>query len=141
MGLIGPWTRYYATETTQTVSSSVTYPTELPESDENYNKRGTTEIVSASVPVITSESYDSVYINLHSTNVFKTIHDPSVSSLDIQYRVYNNKDSASLNGGEEYIYLGEALTEWDFELSTSSHTRAYSFLKNQQGWESLTDDL
>jgi len=155
MALTGNYIKYTYTEDTASITShSVTYPSDLTESDPHYSKRGTTEWVSASVWNKSSESIDNIYLRIHNYNQFtigSTPQDPDDDDsplvknniMQITYRIYNTKTNA-FEDANSHVYtddvtfslIGDDLTN---SLTDPAYEYAYNLLKTTEGFENLTN--
>ena len=144
MGLTGSWTRHWTEEDTgNIISSSVTYPAVMTENDPNYDKRGTTEVISYTASLAMSQSYEGVYVNIQNINLYKNLDGPSDGQINFEYtyNIYGNEASKS-EDMSNHIFSNLGLNqEYNKTNSTEIYARAYASLKNQNGFEDLTDVL
>lgn len=154
MALTGNFLKYSYTESSEIVSHSVTYPSDLPESSPNYDLRGTTELTSGSIWTKTSESMDNVYLKIHNYSHFTLGNVPSDGDdnlspliknnvIQVTYRIYNSKAEAIENynshihsGDASFSLVGDDLAD---AYNNPSYEDAYTRLKTLEGFENLTN--
>lgn len=144
MGLTGSWTRHWTEEDTgNIISSSITYPAVMTEDDPNYDKRGTTEVVLVTGSLALSQSYEGVYVNIQSINLYKNVDGPSDGQINFEYtyNIYGNEASKSADVSNTLYSDVGINSEYDKISSTEIYARAYELLKSQNGFEDLTDVL
>ena len=141
MALSGSFTHYsYTDHETDTIENSITYPADLPADDLNYDKRGTTETHQDPVQVEVTSSYEGVYVfvkaaALTTIDVTEGNNNVNINSI---YRIYNSKaekDADIDSHIAEYRYD----TEWDWDVDSNPHVRAYSYIKSLPGGSGLSD--
>ena len=127
---------------TLTTTSSVSYPADLESDDPNYEKRGQTVDEIIPLMVITSQSYDSVYVRVNGV----TIHTPGAEQDDIYveernltftYSVFPSAADKAVSGS---TYLNEAIIlPYDPSIISNPFDAAYSHLKTLDGYGNLID--
>ena len=130
MALSGSFTIYTPHETeTEIVSSSVTYPVDLPESDENYALRGTTQIISQSVPTQVPTTYEDNYIIIRSTVLARTGQpSPNFYTLAYNWETYPSKEDRE-NGTNGTLFDDKGML-WRWDINSNPFEAAYSHLSS-----------
>ena len=150
MALQGTFTKYQMVES-GTLSFELTYPDDLPESHRLYDKRGTTETITAPNMVKQGTEYVDKYITVYNVTlnsgygVGTDENSQPISGTDHKYyytnimcRVYSSSLSRSLWPNEYY----EDLDIDQITNTTGSQDLinfAYTKIKEQEGFENLID--
>lgn len=138
MALSGSFTIYTPHPTdTEIVSSSVTYPVDIPVGHDLYDVRGTTEIISHSVSVQVPNTYDNQYIILKNTSINKDV-DPDGFTANYEWEAYNSQnDSRDIDVTSNFSQVGAF--KWDWNLYTNIYEESYSHLSSSLVSSSLTN--
>lgn len=138
MALSGNWTKYeYTSHETEVNTVTITYPSEMFEGDQNYEKRGTTETTESPVLVETSTTHEGVYVVISCCSVQKMEADIILNYI---YKVYNsqedrNNDPMFLNP----FFEDHITTNYDPDgVITNAYILSYNHLNSLKGFESLT---
>ena len=141
MALTGSFIRYeYESHPTETISTEITYPSDLPEHHPEYDKRGTTETVTSPVQVEITSSYEGCYVFVKSAAVFTLFNEGGVNETNINsiYRIYNSKAEKDADI-DSHIAEYQYDTEWDWDVDSNPNVKAYNHLKSLPGGSSLSD--
>jgi hypothetical protein len=141
MALTGNFTKIWYTQSeTDFIDLDVTYPSDLPSDDPDYDKRGTTETIQVPENVKNTQEYQNVYIALDWCFHYKFSGDGNGNTLlDFGYRVYESEAQRN-SDPDSHILEGDFLQNW-VDLSSNQDIRvvAYEILKTKEGFEQLTD--
>ena len=130
----------------------VTYPTDLLPTDDEYDKRGTTETVSESIPrQVEDYTINGAYVNLKNYSLYfedelnteGTNWDKSKKQTlaFISYNVYTSSE-ARLDPEGSPGYTNEIWSvPFDANTESSSLEWAYDHLKAQLGFESMSNSI
>lgn len=150
MALTGTFTKYNEIES-GTITYDFTYPDDLPEGHEHYDKRGTTEVHEEPNRVKVGTEYVDKYIvvkmaslnsgfgvGLDSENqpISGTFH--KYYYTNAQYLVYDSAESRSL-------WPNQPAEEWEIDQVTNNTgsqdliSFVYTKIKEQEGFENLID--
>lgn len=141
MALSGSFTHYeYEDHPTETISSTFTYPADLPEGSEHYDLRGQTITTTTPVEVAVTSSYDGCYIFVKSTAVFTlNIEDgENATNINSIYRIYNSKAEKDVDI-DSHIAEYQYDIDWDWDIDSNPNVKAYTFIKSLPGGGELSD--
>jgi hypothetical protein len=132
----------YTENETDLVPTSVTYPTNLLEDDEDYNKRGTTEEILLPALIEVPITYNNCYIIVKaaSVHIVNQFVDNKSYSINAIYRVYNNKEEKAQDYEEGYLKEITESFNWDWDINSNPFEAAYSYFKTLKGAENLIND-
>ena len=111
---------------TEIISHSVSYPLEVPEGHEFYALRGTTQIVSQSIPVQVSTTYNNQYVVIKGAAISK--HKAEFGA-HYEWEGYDNV-SASRNSNEPGNFSGSGAFIFDWSMYTNVYEEAYNDLSS-----------
>ena len=142
MALIGDCKTFSSYESdTETQTITVSYPENIPEGSEVYEKRGTEEEVV--VPLLIEEEtlHTNVYVIVHSINSWKSFNgSEKITLMNICYRAYDSKESRESNY-DSYIFedhlIGQSMYYTD-NISEIEH--AYKLVNTTKGLDLLVND-
>ena len=143
MALQGNYTHYtYENHPTETVTQTITYPSDLPEGHENYDKMGTTEEVTVPSIVETPTTYENCVIGLRTVNTFVMRNDGSESKNKIVNLSYDFRIYASLEDKENYFnenFLAEYthFSDQAYSPTENAWEIAYNEIKASKGGSEL----
>jgi len=152
MALTGSFTIYTQEQDLENgVSQSIVYPSDLPEEDENYSKRGTTETTivypyNNVVETIYTSSYvivDTAAIHLDDDSGNEDVTD-NTYYLNIRYKAYHNKEhrdttplSPMLEQDIQQMFFVDINST---ELNNKNLIAyAYDLVKQEEGMENLSN--
>jgi len=138
MALSGNWTKYeYTPHETEVNTVTITYPSEMFEGDQNYEKRGTTETTESPVLVETSTTYEGVYIAISCCSVQKM---ETGLILNYIYKVYNSQEDRNNDPlFTNPFYEDHITTDYDPDgVITNAYILSYNHLNSLKGFDSLT---
>ena len=141
MALVGKWTKYEDIQSeTETRIITVNYPSDLEEDNPSFEKAGTIEEIE--VPVIDKVAtvYDDVYITVHSINLFKLSGSERRNFMNVNFRVYNNKEESLNDVFGSFFDEHLIKQEIDYNSNLSPTEQAYELLKSFDGFEELKND-
>jgi len=142
MALIGDCKTFssYQSET-ETKTIAVSYPENIPEDSDIYEKRGTEEEVV--VPVVIEEEtlHTNVYLVVHSINSWKSFNgSEKITLMNICYRAYDSKESRE-SDYNNYIFedhlIGQSMHYTD---GISEIEQAYKLVNITRGLDLLVND-
>jgi len=142
MALIGKWTKIeYIESETETTLQTITYPSELPEKDPDFDKAGSTEEVEVPKIDIIETVYEDVYVVVHSINSWKqNINKKTDTLFNICYRVYKSKQDRLSDYGS-FIYEEHLNAQKiDYTLDKLEIHQAYDLVNIVRGYEELIND-
>ena len=126
---------------TETKIVSVTYPADIPEGDNNYDKRGTTVDEVQPVLVDASEIYANSYIRIQSitvyvSNVFNRTEDGSLASngqaknLHVSLRLYTNENVARADHDDFLKEVNEFIPSDSIDFESNLLSQVYTYFKS-----------
>ena len=133
MALTGSFTHQVHTNASESVDVIISYPADIPESHIDYDKRGTTETVTETRPIIDDVLYNEVYITVKTANIWKAVEredNPEKLILTSTYRVYGNEASRSADINNHILELDAVVKDWDWNLDTNPYSATYDYLKS-----------
>lgn len=143
MALSGNFTRVTYLPSSETSSVNITYPAELPESDPNYDKRGTTELTTGYATVKSTTDYSNIYLAVRSivVNATDVNTDPDTMGKLIKYETnYRVYESEATRRADQNDYLFQDFThDITYNASQDLFDQAYTHLKSLEGFENLID--
>ena len=122
---------------TETITNYVTYPSDLPENNPNYSKRGTTVEEEQPAPTVTEETLSNVYVIITGTTIEKHMG-VGQYNINYAYRVYNSKEDKDFDM-ESHIHTDIATFVWDDTLDTTPLVRCYEHLSSSPHSVNLTN--
>lgn len=149
MALTGSYYSYtYSDHPTDTLTATASYPADLPEGHPDYDKRGTSEIVTTPVQVENAVETEGVYCLITACTINQTLFDGSEDKLvtnNILYNLFTGSYSSSrIDAPNDPWYRGQlSMIPWDYDYthaeSRSLMDYAYDYLKNCRGFVSMSD--
>lgn len=146
MALSGNYTHYtYEQHPTETITETVSYPADLPEGNENYDKRGTTEEVTLPLMVETPTLYENCIIGLRIANTYVTNNDGTneknkVVLLDYSFRLYDSLEDKENRYAENHIAeISNTCRVIDLSSNTNIWEYCYNDIKSSKGGSELTN--
>ena len=131
MALSGSFTIYTAHETeTEIVSSSITYPADLPVGDEYYEFRGQTVITSQSVPTQVENNYNNNYIIIRNISLSRGIVSGSNDDYMLIYDWEAYSSKASKENGDDPNFKDEGAYKWNWDSDSDPFNEAYTELSS-----------
>tara|TARA_Y100000592_G_scaffold50790_1_gene80275 strand:+ start:428 stop:850 length:423 start_codon:yes stop_codon:yes gene_type:complete len=139
MALTGSLTTIEATGTGNYETITIDIPADVPETDPNYEHRGSSITESVEIVNETSSSLEGVYIKITSIQIWP----PRITTSDKvyiepTYRVYGSQASRSADV-ENYIRQTYETVEWDPANDTDPYQVSYDLIKEMYPNDTLTD--
>lgn len=127
MALSGNFTVFNPSPTeTRMISYSVTYPSDLSESDENYELRGTTQIISESAPIQIPTTYNNQYIIIQNASLCRF---EGNWACHYEWEAYDSvEDSKIVETEPNYKSVG--CLEWDWDENLNAAADSYIHLSS-----------
>jgi hypothetical protein len=140
MAFTGSYTHYTETfSDTEYVTSSISYPVDLPLEDDNYDKRGTTEIVSQSAIIYTPTTYEGKYFFVSSAALTALNYsDKNEVYCSYLIKMYDNQDHKNQDLVNNPILSIDEIFEWDWDTMSNPVTEAYNHFDSINTSGSLT---
>ena len=141
MALTGSFTEYTPTyHETEKTSITMQFPVDLPESDENYELRGTTSSIEIPVVVDVATTYSGsyVYVTAASVHTVGANDEQNLVNLHYIYKVYSSSEAKNTNFSS-YLTEGSETLTWNYVDNSNPTETAYNHLKTLQGSEDLID--
>jgi len=145
MGLQGKLKIYsYSEHESEKQDVKITYPEDLPESDLNYDKRGTSEVLEKPKIIQNIEEKDEMYIKILSMQLINLSgQQTSVKVWSVNLRGYESKAKSDEDGGDyiwdDHFHLPNGKLENVMENEVNAYKEAYALLKEREGYENLID--
>jgi hypothetical protein len=138
MALQGTYIHYtFEDHPTELEDITITYPSDLSEDHPDYDKRGTSEVVSIPVQVEVSTTYENCYIMVGSASLYALVMQPTkVMELGYLWRIYESEEARNTNP-ETYIEIYDNAS-FNFGLDENPFSLAYSYIASRRGAENLT---
>ena len=139
MALTGSLTTTEVTGTGNYETITIDIPADVPETDPNYEHRGSSITESVEIVNETSSSLEGVYIKITSIQIWP----PRITTSDKvyiepTYRVYGSQASRSADV-ENYIRQTYETVEWDPANDTDPYQVSYDLIKEMYPNDTLTD--
>lgn len=122
---------------TETILTYKTYPSNLPEDNPDYSKRGTTVEGTSPAPTVTKETLPNVYVIITGATIEKHMGEGQYN-INYAYRVYNSKEDKDLDI-ESHIHTDITTFVWDDTLDTTPLVRCYEHLSSLLNSINLTN--
>ena len=136
---------------TEDKTVTVTFPEEMDERSEHYEKRGTTQQVTSTYPIYESKVYNDVYVNISQVTVHRRFAYASVEdfeankktkSYDIQftYWIYESEEKSKTADGLDAMFTN-VIDHMNYDGDHSKLFEfAYNSLNKLEGFEELVSD-
>tara|TARA_R110000822_G_scaffold145919_1_gene284839 strand:- start:1340 stop:1762 length:423 start_codon:yes stop_codon:yes gene_type:complete len=140
MALVGTYIhKEFKTSETEFEDYKIEYPDDLIETDPDYNKRGTTEILKQPKEEVIETIYDNSYSYIKAISIWQ----PNIETLDkflvnITYQVFESKEKRNTNT-ENYIYEN-ALISNPIDISKDIMTQCYEIISQSHSMNKLNKD-
>ena len=140
MGLIGTFEKIdIKTSETETELITITYPNEIPEGDDLYEKRGLTEEISVYKNIEEVTVHENAYLNIKSVNFFQPYFKDSPKYLcNITYEVFESKEHREKNP-LSFLYQ-DYIMSVEFDSSKDIMEQCYGFVKSIRGIDKMIND-
>jgi len=146
MALTGSYFEYTITDhPANMIYASASYPSDLPVGDPNYDKRGTTELVSGSEQVITEQETEGVYCIVTACTINQHLIDGESDKFvgnNILYNLYTGSYDEGRGINNIWKKGQISMIPWDYSYthaeSRSLMEYAYDFLRGYEGFHSMS---
>lgn len=125
---------------TETEDMVITYPDaeDMNENDPNYDKAGTSETIQVPKQILTTDTYEYVYVWVKQIEVFNNMID-GVKKTDViyQYAGYESKDAKAADMENFLFWNTREVPNLDYNLNLWS--QCYNDLKTLENFKDLTN--
>lgn len=129
MALAGNYIKIsYTDSETEVETVSHTYPSDLPEGHEDYDKRGTTVEIEVPVRIAQEEILADKYVMITGITIEKINIDHS--DISYAYRIFNSREER-IADVHSHIHYGQDCFIWDDESDINPYVRCYEHLKTK----------
>jgi len=131
------WTNIYYSDD-ELVDQVVTYPEEMDENDINYHKAGTTETIQEPKQIMTSATYDYVYLWVKQIDViYNFVGEHKNEGIHYHIAAYNSKEER--NADQENFLFHHVRELQPVDKDQNLWQQCYDDLKKEETFENLTD--
>jgi hypothetical protein len=126
---------------TEMETVTVTYPTNLSEDHEHYDKRGTSEEIETSKYIITENIYEDCYVIAKAVSTYMLYNNPTEKAYTANaiFRIYNSKEEKDNNWEDGYLLEIIEDFDWDWDTDSNPFVKAYEHFKDKYGAENFTN--
>jgi hypothetical protein len=143
MALSGSFTyTEYNSNTGSLVSSSVTYPAEMPSDHPDASKAGTTETLLIPTMEEVSTTYTGKYFYCQSSAVYgidSNVDEGNIVGINYRMQIYDNQNHKNTDFFNPTSYIEESF-DWDWNTNTNPMEAAYTHFKTLDSEHSLVNN-